>query len=94
MHQCVAGSTIPKKTMCMLVDELDAGAEPMHQFQWRQSSLQQDVTMRSMHTITDDQAWHQLTTFTITSMSKSLSHHSGLSVSDALQGLLKPRCLT
>ena len=30
MHQCVASSTVPKNTMCMLVDELDEGAEPMH----------------------------------------------------------------
>ena len=25
MHQCVASSIVPKKTMCMLVDELDEG---------------------------------------------------------------------
>jgi hypothetical protein len=36
MHQCVSGSAAPKKTMCMLADELDEGAEPMHRMQWRQ----------------------------------------------------------
>jgi len=30
MHQCVAGSAVPKKTMCMLIYELDEGPEPMH----------------------------------------------------------------
>jgi len=30
MHQCVVGSTAPKNTMCMLVDELDEVAKPMH----------------------------------------------------------------
>ena len=58
------------------------------------SSLQQDVTMRCMQTIMNNQAWHQLTTFTITSMSKSWPHHNGLSVSDVLHGFLKPCCLT
>ena len=36
MHQCVSGSTVPKKTMHMLADELDEGAEPMHQLQRKQ----------------------------------------------------------
>ena len=36
MHQCVAGSTIPKKTMCMLEDELDEGVEPMHRLEHRE----------------------------------------------------------
>ncbi|MCY6488201.1 hypothetical protein, partial [Actinobacillus pleuropneumoniae] len=58
------------------------------------SLLQQDVTMERMHTIMDNQAWHQLITLTITSMSKSWSHHNGLSVNDVLYGLLKPCCLT
>ena len=58
------------------------------------SSLQKDVTMECMHTIMDDQAWHQITTFTITSMSKTWSHHNGPSVSDVLHGFLKPLCLT
>ena len=35
MHQCVFGSTVPKKTMCMLANELDEGFEPMHQLQQR-----------------------------------------------------------
>jgi len=30
MLQCVSGSTVPKKTMRMLADKLDEGAEPMH----------------------------------------------------------------
>jgi len=58
------------------------------------SSFQQDGTMGCMHTITDNQAWHQLTTFTIISMSKSWSHHNRPSVSDVLHGLLKPFCIT
>jgi len=49
--------------------------------------------MKCMHTITDNQAQHQLNTFTIISMSKSWSHHNELSISDVLQGLLKPCCL-
>ena len=36
MHQCVAGSATPKKTVHMLADELDDGAKPMHRLQWRQ----------------------------------------------------------
>jgi len=36
MHQCVAGSTVPKKTMCMLADQSDEGDEPMHRLQRRQ----------------------------------------------------------
>ena len=36
MHQCVFGSVAPKKTMCMITDELDEGVEPMHLLQWRQ----------------------------------------------------------
>ena len=36
MHQCVVGSTVPKKTMRMLADELDEGAEPMHRLRRRQ----------------------------------------------------------
>ena len=31
MHQFVASSATSKKTMRMLVDELDEGAKPMHQ---------------------------------------------------------------
>jgi len=31
MHQCVFSSAAPKKTMHMLVDELDEGSKPMHQ---------------------------------------------------------------
>ena len=30
MHQCVARSAAPKKTMRMLEDELDKGVKPMH----------------------------------------------------------------
>ena len=30
MHQCVVGLAASKKTMRMLADELDEGAEPMH----------------------------------------------------------------
>lgn len=30
LHQCVSSSTVPKKTMRMLADDLDEGAEPMH----------------------------------------------------------------
>ena len=30
MHQFVSSSAAPKKTMCMLADELDEGAKPMH----------------------------------------------------------------
>ena len=36
MHQCVVSSTVPKKTMHMLEDELDEWAEPMHWLQQRQ----------------------------------------------------------
>ena len=36
INQCVVGSAAPKKTMCMLEDELDEGAEPMCQLQWKQ----------------------------------------------------------
>ena len=36
MHQCVVGSAPPKKTMHMLADELDEGAEPIHRLQQRQ----------------------------------------------------------
>ena len=42
--------------MHMLVDQLDEEAEPMHLCNGAKSLLQQDVTMRCMHTITDDQA--------------------------------------
>jgi len=95
MHQGVSGSATPKNTMRMLEDELDErGSNQCTSCNRGKSSLQQDVTTRCMHTITDDQAWHQVTTFTITKMSKSWSHHSGPSVSDVLQGLLKPCCLT
>ena len=36
INQCVVGSTTPKKTMHMLVDELDEGVEPMPRLQQRQ----------------------------------------------------------
>lgn len=36
LHQCVSNLAAPKKTMRMIVDELDEGAEPMHRLQWRQ----------------------------------------------------------
>jgi len=36
MHQCVSGSSTPKKTMHMLANELDEEAKIMHQLQWRQ----------------------------------------------------------
>ena len=35
MHQFVSSSTIPRNTMSMLANELDKGAEPMHQLQRR-----------------------------------------------------------
>ena len=58
------------------------------------SSLQKYVIMESMHSITNDQDCHQLTSFTITSMSKILSNQNESSVSDILHRLLKPFCLT
>jgi len=94
MHQCVATLVAPENTMCMLADDLDEGVKPMHWFQWRQEFALARCDQRCMHTITDDQAWHQITTFTITSMSKSWSHHNGSSVNDVFQGFLKPCCLT
>ena len=36
MHQGVADSATPKKTMHMLTDELDEGVEPMHRLQRKQ----------------------------------------------------------
>ncbi len=36
MHQCVASSTVPKKTVHMSAGDLDEGVEPMHRLQWRQ----------------------------------------------------------
>ena len=35
MDQYVSSSTVPKKTMRMLADELDEGAKPMHRLQQR-----------------------------------------------------------
>jgi len=35
MHQCVSGSTTPKKTMHILANKLDEGAEPMQRLQQR-----------------------------------------------------------
>jgi len=35
-HQCASGLAAPKKTMCMLADELDEGAEPMHRLKRKQ----------------------------------------------------------
>jgi len=95
MHQCVVDSTTPKNTMWMLGDDLDErGPNQCTGCNGGKSLLQQDVTTRCMHTITDNQAWHQLTTSTITSRSKSWSHHSRPSINDVLHGLLKPCCLT
>lgn len=39
MHQYVVGSTIPKKTLRMLVNELDEGVKPMHGHNRDKSSL-------------------------------------------------------
>jgi len=65
MHQCVDVLYACNKTMRMLSDKLDKGANAP-ECNGGKSSLQQDVTL---HTITGNQAWHQLTAFTIKSMS-------------------------
>jgi len=95
MQQCVAGLVTPKTTMHILSDDLDRGAILVHL----------DATKARVHfnNMSPLSAWTPSwktnigiisPPSTITSMSKSWSHHNVPSVSDVLHGFLKPFCLT
>lgn len=95
MHQHVAGSVTPRMTMRMLSDKLDGGAISMDLVAIEERVHFNNISLLSAQTPS------QMTKLgissapsTITRMSKSLSHHNGLSLSDVLHGFLKPFYLT
>ena len=95
MHRHVVSPVAPRKTMCMLSDELYRGVISVHpdateaRFRFcKMSPLSVRTPSRTTKLGIISPPW------TITWISKSWSHHNGLSVNDVLHGLLKPFCLT